>query len=206
MKRMLCIASLLFAAVPAFSDQSMALGDSSLTLWLDRDAGAYSIDITETPTTEIRGQSSFGNGLFRLTREGGTWKGFADDGFVDLTCSETACEGIVGSDSTRATMTREGDTLKIKGSMNHVYVEATISPSKIEVRGDGSMELAKDKKKEGLWHGSGYLNTLETRFDAELRARGSLVSRLSGRSVDGSPEPTDLGLFLIYVVSPLVRN
>jgi hypothetical protein len=166
-------------------------GRASLTLWMTQTNDIFSIDLWEEGG-KIRGRTSFGTwGIVNLSRnESGAWVGQADDGFVNVSCTDEACDGIIGSDTFVAELGNGGET--IKGALNHVRVTAKNTDEKIRVYADGSLELRKIK--EGVYTGSGTLGSPLQHFTARLKGTGTLT------------RVTDPAVFSVFLISPFVRN
>jgi hypothetical protein len=198
MNRMLILGALALTvalAAPATRADSGVTGRASLTMWFDYTNDVGSIDLWEKDG-KIQGHSSFSNWPIsfaaELTPGFEIWKGNADEGYVEFTCGVDSCQGQLGSDTLQLKLS-EGNT-KLEGSLNHVHVDALNTVEKIEVRGDGALDLR--KKKEGRYNGSGFLDQgFESRFTATLKLEGTLKDKIA-----------DPGFFTIFLVAPFVRN
>lgn len=178
---------LLLAATTA---QAATIGESSFTMWTSQ--GAVATDIRETDKGEVLGRSGFGTmGIINLENTANGLKGHSDDGFTDIRCSATKCEGIVGSGTVNINIKDNGQVLE--GSLNHVRVYAKIKDGKIRVSADGVIEVKQTKP--GTYSGRG---TVEPTYisDVLIKTSGTLTDRLTN----------DPAFFIVYLVAPLVRN
>lgn len=188
----------LLATAASFSLVALAdepSGRASLTLRLDQyPGGIVSFDIRQEGD-EITGRSSLRPGTVKLQRtvdgENVSLKGVGVDGFVDLDCTATRCEGLLSGGSSRLDVTDGGE--RLKGSVNFVRVRVKRSGDKLEVGGDGAMELRRTG--DGRYSGSGMLNRdFNSRFFATLKTSGSL------KDLPGAD------LVAMFLVAPLVRD
>ncbi len=184
---------LAFSMLPVGASAGTVTGRATLTLWLDN-GGIASLEIREEDGVLVGHSDLSSNGVFRVEQLNDRLKGYADGGFVDLTCSSGSCSGMVGGGSVTTKYTVNGSDLDLSGSLNHVSIDVKIDSKKIQVWGDGSLELK--AKPNGTWSGMGFLSwDPRSRFTADLEVSGSLASRV-----------TDPGFVLTTLVAPLVRN
>jgi hypothetical protein len=199
MRKIMMLCGLVLAvatAAPGARADGEVTGRASLTMWFDYTSGVGSIDLWEKDG-KILGRSAFSNWpiSFAQTVEANgssTWKGNADEGYVEFNCTAAACSGQLGSDTLELTLAEGG--ARIQGALNHVHVNAKNTVDEIEVGADGSLALR--KKSDGKYNGSGFLDqNIDTRFTATLKLEGTLKERIK-----------DPGFFTIFLVSPFVRN
>jgi hypothetical protein len=150
-------------------------GRASLTMWLENSSDIVTIEVREE-NGQFLGRSGVGTwGIIDLKWKEGRLVGRSDDGFTDIACIRGECNGQVGSGSVSLDVASDGHSFR--GSLNHVYVRAELSPERIEASGDGSLILK--CKRSGVWLGGGMLTQdFDSRFSARLQASGTLVDKI----------------------------
>jgi hypothetical protein len=181
------------AMLPHAASAGTVTGSASLTIWPDF-GSFYSLDIQEEDGVLVGNSGLSSNNMFRVEQHGNELRGYADDGFVRVTCDAGRCSGQIGSGTVSVNYTVHGSEMTIRGSLNHVFVDVKVTGDKLELYGDGSMSLT--RRSNGGWDGTGFLNRdPRSRFNARLELAGSLAGRL-----------TDPGFVLTTLVAPFVRN
>jgi hypothetical protein len=184
---------LVLAALFSVNASAAVTGSSSLSIFPDWGSLGF-LDIREENDLFLGNYSYDSTGIFRLEKRTHGLKGYADNGFVDITCTAGKCTGVVGSDTINIRYTLNGDVLELEGALNHVYVKATFSSNEIEIYADGAMNLK--LQSNGTFEGRGTLNRdPRSGFHGSLSVNGSLVSRL-----------TDPAFVITAWVSPFVRD
>ncbi len=181
---------LVMLLLAAGTAQAATIGESSFTMWTSQ--GAVATDIRETDKGEILGRTGFGTvGMINLKITTNGFKGQSDDGFTDIRCSATKCEGTVGSGTVNIQIKDNGQVLE--GSLNHVRVYAKLKDGKIRISADGTIEV--NQTKPGRYFGRGMV---EPNYisDVQIKTSGTLTNRLTN----------DPAFFIVYLVAPLVRN
>lgn len=187
----------LLAVVLGFAVANAQAGDkvgrASFTFW-GNNGDIASVDIWENSDGSIGGQSGFSqNGMFNLKAKNGGWKGYADDGFVEASCSGNECEGQIGSGSFDLTVSEGGQ--KLRGVLNHVSIRAKITDDEIEFSGDGSIEMDSDNGR--TYSGRGQIGWgIGSVGDARLKLEGTMIERVKNDPV----------LFTTFLIAPIVRN
>src|SRR4051812_24947061 len=104
-------------------------GHTTLTLWFDQ-GGFATIDLRQEDGRVLGNSSLSHDGIVRLEKNGANWKGYADGGFVDLTCADNRCQGMISSATADASFKTVNGAQIMKGVLNHVAISSKLTADK----------------------------------------------------------------------------